>query len=99
MGEATTSLYTRYATRYIKTDTKTASGKRKSFDCGDAIAVAFRGKPQEFLIEVCKENFIDAKPWKNLNPGRFRMQVGRALRNVFKRDGVILIAGKKVREL
>lgn len=89
------TLYSRYSPKYVKSDVKTAGGKRKSMDIGDTLAKALRGKDADELTKICEKNGIDTSRWTHLQPGRFRMQVGRALR-VHIRHGKPIKVGKQV---
>lgn len=93
------SLYTRYQKHYITSNVKTASGKRKSVDTGDCLAKLLRGKSVEDLLKVAKDNGVQAERWLHLNPGRFRMQVGRALRMILNAGNPLIVDGLKVKTL
>lgn len=95
----TANLYSRYAGNYVKSDVKTAGGKRKSMDKGDALAQALRGKSVEELSDIATTNKIDVARWTHLNPGRFRMQVGRALRLIIKNGKSIKVGKTTIKEL
>lgn len=91
------SLYQRYVSTYVKSDVRTAGGKRKSIDKGDELARLLRGRPMDELIKICSANNIDTTRWTHLNFGRFRMQVGRALRLIMKKGGTVKIGAKRVK--
>lgn len=93
------SIYGRYNKRYVKSDTKTASGKRKSLDKGDKLAEALRGKSVDELSHIARTHGLSTTHWKHLNPGRFRMQVGRALRILIKGGMTITVDGVSVSAL
>lgn len=93
------SLYTRYAPKYVKSDVKTAGGKRKSMDKGDELAQALRGKNTDELASIAKANKIDVSRWTHLNPGRFRMQVGRALRMIIKSGKAVKVGKTQIKAL
>jgi hypothetical protein len=92
------SLYSRYHKRYKKSEQKTASGKRHSLDLDDGLARALRGKDVTALQSVADENGIEWQRWKGMNPGRFRMTLGRVLRKMLKTNPV-LVDGKEVKAL
>lgn len=93
------SLFSVYSKRYVTSETKTAGGKRRSVDKGDRLAQLLRGKSVEDLLKVARENGIQAERWVHLNPGRFRMQVGRALRMIMRTGVSLIVDGKKVDKL
>lgn len=93
------TLYSRYSPKYVKSEVKTAGGKRKSMDIGDALAQALRGKTTEELTTICNSNGVDTSRWTHLQPGRFRMQVGRALRVIIRHGKSVKVGKLKIDQL
>lgn len=73
------------AAKYHVSDTRTASGKRKSVDCNDTVAKSLRGKSVADLKKIAKENGLSDRfdaTWSKLNEGLCRMALGNALRHL-----------------
>lgn len=75
------------AKSYTVSDVKTASGKRKSIDTNDEVAVMLRGKSVEELQTIAARYGLEDRfkeKWAHLNPGMIRMSFGNALRGVMR---------------
>jgi hypothetical protein len=91
------TIYTRYAKKYVKHTTRTGSGKRPSVDINDPVATALRGMTVAELRGVARENKVDCARWRGLNPGRFRMTLGRKLRHMMKTGVAVYARGKRIK--
>ena len=91
----------RYRDRYEKTKFVVNNEVRRSYDNGDRLALALRGKDLAFLRRVAKDN--DMLPlferYGHLNPGQVRMSFSQRLRTKIK-DGIpVLVDGQVIETL
>lgn len=68
----------------------------KGGSCGDELAAALTeavGTPvsKEAVVEIAKQNGIDANRWAHLNPGQQRMNLGNVLRAKARRGKQVVI--------
>ena len=91
----------KYVDGMTRTRGKDNDGKyRRSYDCGDAVAVPLRGLVIEDMRIIADENGLGAKlkamEDKKLNYGQIRMNIGRVLRQMTLQGIVVVIRGVKI---
>lgn len=86
--------------KYAKVEgVKTTTG-RTVVDCGDAIAVALRGKDFSEVKTILKENGADVnKAWDAIHVGRAKMSASNVLRGMVRRGEKVKIDGRIVKTL
>lgn len=82
---------------YKTSDVKTAGGKRKTVDNGDALSVALRGADREKIDSILKLNGMEdrVEKHKHLNDGMYRMISGQALRALLRKNTPVRLSTKK----
>lgn len=96
-SESTSNGTKRYV--YEKRDAKTASG-RTVVDCGDAIAVALRGKDFKEIKGILKENGAEInKAWDDIHVGRAKMSASNVLRGMVRRGEKVKVDGRIIKDL
>ena len=84
--------------KYVTTGNPKSSSGRSSLDCGDAVALALRGRSDEDLGKLAVANGLTDQwdKWSHLNAGQRRMSLGNVLRAMVKRGQDLTFSIAKV---